>query len=42
MNIREKIQWNGTKKHGFVDMGTNIDPENDQLDKTKNALILRL
>lgn len=39
MSIREKIEWDGTKMHGFVDMCTNIDTENDNLIHAKNTLV---
>ncbi|CAI6370914.1 unnamed protein product [Macrosiphum euphorbiae] len=39
MSIREKIEWDGTKMHGFVDMGTNIDTVNDNSVHAKNALV---
>lgn len=29
MSIREKKEWDGTKMHGFVDMGINIGTDND-------------
>lgn len=29
MSIREHTDWDGTKMHGFVDMGTNIETEDD-------------
>lgn len=39
MSIREKIEWDGTKMHGFVDIGSNIDTENDNSVHSKNALV---
>lgn len=39
MSIKEIIEWDGTKMHGFVDMSTNIDTENDNSVRAKNALV---
>lgn len=39
MAIREQTDWNGTKMHGFVDMGMNIETEHDNAVPTKNALV---
>lgn len=39
MSIREQIEWDGNKMHGFVDMGSNISIDDDNLVHAKNALV---
>jgi len=39
MSIREQIEWDGNKTHGFVDMGSNISIDDDNLVHAKNALV---
>jgi len=39
MSIREQTDWDGTKMHGFVDMGTNIETEDDNAVHAKNAFV---
>lgn len=39
MCIREKTEWDGTKMHGFVDMGTNIETEDNNSVHAKNAFV---
>jgi len=39
MGIREKIEWDGIKMHGFVDMGINIGTKNDNSVHSKIALV---
>lgn len=37
MNIRRRIEWDGSKLHGYVDMGTGLD--GDHLAEAKEALV---
>ncbi|XP_029348598.1 uncharacterized protein LOC107882805 [Acyrthosiphon pisum] len=39
MSIREQTDWDGTKMHGFVDMGTNVETEDDNAVHAKNAFV---
>lgn len=39
MSIRENIEWDGKKMYGFVDLGTDISIESDDLPHAKNALV---
>lgn len=39
MGIREKIEWDGIKMHGSVDMGINIGTKNDNSVHSKIALV---
>jgi len=40
MCIRDYIEWDGEKMHGFVDMGANIDDcDGDNLVHAKNAFL---
>jgi Transposase protein len=40
MAMRKKVEWNGERYHGFVDMGTSID--DDSLPEAKEALVFLL
>lgn len=39
MSIRENIEWDGKNMYGFVDLGTDISIECDDLPHAKNALV---
>lgn len=38
MSIRKRIEWNGTKFTGYVDIGGNVD--SDELPEGREALVL--
>lgn len=39
MSTRDQVEWDDEKMHGFVDMGSNVYNENDNLIHAKNALV---
>lgn len=39
MSIRDQVEWNSEKMHSFVDMGSNVCDENDNLIHAKNASV---
>lgn len=39
MSIRQLIQWDGNKYHGYIDLGTELEGDGDERPAAKNVLV---